>query len=191
MTRNEQTETAVLQRQAASLVDREVHCCMSSLVSTLAKAGGGAIASPKRGNPYLDPAISDLMHMADQAAELAAPILDYEGAAREAGHDKAENGEIYSDCELQGNWHHDLPGWSTWEACCADNDIEPHELEVYEHWAVSTWLAEKLAEKGERVDTDFAGLNVWARTTTGQAISADAVIEKITAETGYASGGEG
>ena len=37
------------------------------------------------------------------------------------------------------------------------------------------------------MDTDFAGLNVWARTTTGQAISIDAVIEAIAKETGYAS----
>ena len=67
---------------------------------------------------------------------------------------------------------------------------EMPELEVFEHWAVSTWLAEKLEAKGEKVDRDFAGLNVWARTTTGQAIALDSVIEAIVSETGYASGGE-
>lgn len=52
----------------------------------------------------------------------------------------------------------------------------------YAHWAVSTWLAEKLQAQGERVDTDFAGLNIWARTTTGQAISMDGCIKRIYAE---------
>jgi hypothetical protein len=65
---------------------------------------------------------------------------------------------------------------------CEIDDIEPHEREVYEHWIVSDWLADKLAEKGERVDKDFAGMTVWARTTTGQAISIDSVIEEITAD---------
>jgi hypothetical protein len=53
---------------------------------------------------------------------------------------------------------------------------------VFEHWAVSEWLAGKLEEQGERVDRDFAGLCVWARTTSGQSISMDGVIERIAAE---------
>lgn len=167
-----------LQARAARLVEREVHACMTSLVSTLAKAGGGAIASRKGGNPYLDPTVSDLMHMADQAMELAAPVLDYEGAAKEPD----EDGLTWTDEAMAA------AGFPDWEDVCRHDGIEPHEMEVYEHWAVSSWLAEKLAAKGERVDTDFAGLNIWARTTTGQAIHADAVIGAIVTETGYAGG---
>jgi len=51
-----------------------------------------------------------------------------------------------------------------------------------EHWIVSDWLAEKLIEKGEIIDTDFAGLAVWARTTTGQVIESDEIILKIAEE---------
>ena len=169
-----------LQRRAARLVEREVHACMSSLVATL--AAGYSTGLPRKTEAGI--ALDDL---AQQAEHLASPVLDYEGAAREAGwtrikHSGMFNGPLGSDIRLAD--------FESWEECCEENGIEPHECEVFEHWSVSSWLAEKLIAKGERVDTDFAGLNVWARTTTGQAISADSVIETITAETGYASGVE-
>jgi hypothetical protein len=50
------------------------------------------------------------------------------------------------------------------------------EREVLEHWIVSDWLAERLAQRGETVDQDFAGLTIWGRTTTGQPIECDDVI---------------
>lgn len=153
-----------LQQAASDLVQREVLCCMSSMVATLALAGDANGAG--RG----------VCEMIEQARELAAPVLDYEEAAREDGW--AQNAD--------GTWSHmgddgETPVASA-EAACSEANIDPHEWEVYEHWAVSTWLAEKLQAAGERVDTDFAGLNVWARTTTGQSISIDYVIEQITRE---------
>ena len=68
------------------------------------------------------------------------------------------------------------------QEACDMSGIEPFEREVFEHWIVSDWLADKLEERGEKVDRDFAGMTVWARTTTGQAISMDYVIEQITAD---------
>lgn len=174
MTRNEQIEMATLQRQAARLVEREVHACMSSVIFTLSSAShfidGG------RGT-Y--PALDDIRNLAEQAFELARPITDYEEAAREAGWS-------FSD----GAWRHEdgLTGsYKTVEGLCECEVIEPYDREVFEHWAVSSWLADKLEAKGEKVDRDFAGLCVWARTTTGQAISIDTVIGAIVKETGYAS----
>lgn len=70
----------------------------------------------------------------------------------------------------------------TWEDLCQEFDIEPYDREVYEHWIVSDWFARRLAEKGEKVDTDFAGLTVWARTCTGQSISLDGVVQDIAVE---------
>jgi len=84
--------------------------------------------------------------------------------------------------------HDDLErDWPLDEACAyeeATNDVggEPYQREVYEHWIVSDWLADRLAEKGEKIDNDFAGMTVWARTTTGQGIASDSVIEAIHAE---------
>lgn len=185
LARNEQIETAVLQRQAARLVEREVMACMSSMVSTL--AGGYGLSHFQNGgrpnSPGASKAYVALDALAEQAMELASPVPDYEGAAREAGwrpsHDDAD---IFSPCHATTFF-----GADRWRAACERFAIEPNECEVYEHWAVSSWLAEKLIAKGERVDPDFAGLNVWARTTTGQAISIDSVIEAIVRETGYAS----
>lgn len=142
------------------LVRREVHYCVSGLVSTLASGAGSA-------NIHLG-------GLFEQALDLVAPTDDFEEAARDAGWEVVD-GEEYRD------GHHIPGGFRGWEALCRDEGIEPFEREVYEHWIVSDWLADKLAERGEKVDKDFAGLTVWARTTTGQAIYMDAVIEEIVA----------
>ena len=57
---------------------------------------------------------------------------------------------------------------------CQDNY---DEVEVYEYWAVSGWLAEKLTERGEIVIDNYP--HVWGRQTTGQAITLDGVIRNI------------
>jgi hypothetical protein len=145
------------------LVRREVFYCVSSLVSTLAS-----------GNPYTD--AKDLGILMEQAQELTWPLLDYESAAEEAGWKPAKDG--WRKATSFGHLQHPGPV----EELCDVEDIEPHEREVYEHWIVSEWLADKLEAQGEKVDRDFAGLTVWARTTTGQAIRLDYVIERICEE---------
>lgn len=61
-----------------------------------------------------------------------------------------------------------------------DDNFEPTEYdEVYEHWIVSTWLADKLEERGEAIEKDFYGLTIWGRSCTGQAILLDRVIREI------------
>lgn len=63
------------------------------------------------------------------------------------------------------------------EVCAMpDHENEDEWIEAYEHWIVSDWLADKLAERGEMVLKDFLGLTIWGRATTGQAISLDEVI---------------
>ncbi|RWM29420.1 hypothetical protein [Mesorhizobium sp.] len=162
-------------RTAEQLVSAEVHYCVSSLVATLAN-----------GTTFGSGGLTDLV---EQARELTAPLPDYEEAAREADFEVLRN-------EIVNKGYYWRPrkdrGWvpssvhesaaDAWRDCCEENDIEPYDREVFEHWIVSDWLAEKLAAKGEKVDTDFAGMTVWARTTTGQAISIDAVIVEIVAD---------
>ncbi len=63
-----------------------------------------------------------------------------------------------------------------------DGEEETEEHEIFEHWAVSNWLGEKLRDEGERV-VEFANLHIWCRTTTGQMIAADGVFERIAEET--------
>lgn len=163
-----------LQQAASDLVAREVLCCMSSMVSTLCS---GEVASGR-----------DLSNLCEQAQDLCAPVLDYEEAASEAGWEHGgDNGGFWFNGREFDSWKaaassDDAATYAMPEEVCDFEGIEPHELEVFEHWAVSQWLGDMLQAKGERVDDDFAGLVVWARTTTGQAISMDAVIQEITRE---------
>lgn len=55
----------------------------------------------------------------------------------------------------------------------------PDGGEIYEHWAISSWLADKLREQGHSVVDDVSGLTVWGRPTTGQMIYMDGVIQRI------------
>ena len=57
--------------------------------------------------------------------------------------------------------------------------------EAYEHWIVTDWMAEKLREKEEMIllrDESDLCLDVWGRSTTGQGIALDYVIQEIYAE---------
>ena len=155
------------------LVRREVFYCVSSLIHTLA---GGAIEGRAATMS------ADLASLWEQAFELSAPLLDYEEAAKDAGWIRGgvigtarnKDGAAYASADETWN--------ATWRNICEMDEIEPYEREVFEHWIVSDWLADKLEERGEKVDRDFAGMTIWARTTTGQAISMDYVIEQIAAD---------
>lgn len=71
--------------------------------------------------------------------------------------------------------------------CEAIRDDGPGE--IYEYWAVSSWLASKLAERGAIV-LDMPDGKVWGRQTTGQAITLDGIIADIAAELAADSDGE-
>jgi hypothetical protein len=166
------------------LVEREVRACVSELVSTLANAAHG-LSDDRVG----------LAGLCEQAFELSKPVLDYEEAARDAGWKQSRLEYRYGKLVTTGPrwWYRgrkpvlgdvnmSIPQARTAQEACEMDNIEPYEREVCEHWAVSSWLADKLIEKGEKVDKNFLGLCVWARTTTGQAIASDLVIEQITTD---------
>jgi hypothetical protein len=48
------------------------------------------------------------------------------------------------------------------------NNVDPSQIEAYEHWIVSQWLAERLIEKGEMVTKDFLGLTIWGWACTAR-----------------------
>ena len=164
-------------RTPDDLVRMEVHYCVSYLVSTLARGAFNCST--------FNETAKELDQMCEQAFDLAAPVDDWEEAAREAGADchKAAGRDEWRCWSVPGDGG-DTTEWcasesDAWRNWCEQNDIEPYEREVYEHWIVSDWLADKLEERGEKVDRDFAGMTVWARTTTGQGIASDSVIESI------------
>lgn len=160
------------------MVRQNVLVCLSSMVSTLA-AGGCSISAGRSGRDEKALALSTL---ADQAVELCAPVLDYEEAARQAKWDRdAPHGVIYCHYRASDSKAEEKEA-NTWQEACESDGLDPYEWEIFEHWAVSEWLAEKLEAAGERVDRDFAGLCVWGRTCTGQGIAQDGVIRQICAE---------
>lgn len=160
------------------MVQHEVLCCMSSLVSTLAQ--GAHWFDRSRARHHGDGL--ETQQLCIQASKLVAPVLDYEEAAMQVGWVKDHSGSINPD----NRWSRAVENGRTYvesaEQACELDSLDPYECEVYEHWAVSQWLADKLIAQGERVDTDFVGLNIWARTTTGESISVDGCIARIYAD---------
>lgn len=67
---------------------------------------------------------------------------------------------------------------SDWQEFCDENSIDPEQVEAYEHWAVTSWFKNKLAQNGEIVG-ELLDFDVWGRCTTGQSISMDEVIWTI------------
>ncbi len=157
-----------MSRTAQEIVNAEVYCCMSSMVSMLASA-------------YDDCANKDLNSLCEQAGDLAAPIDNWEEAALENGW-RIYKGEYYKPGIRLSTSKLASMGGGTAQQVCEFENLAPLQREVFEHWAISDWFADKLIAAGEKVDKDFAGLCVWARTTTGQAIYADSVTERIAAD---------
>ena len=123
--------------------------------------------------------ISELSQSPDYMDELL-PVLiqdDYETAVL----DNATEREIQNALEWIGFDSVDDLDNNDWREMYdyLDIDVEPYTNEALEHWIVSDWLADKLEERGEMVIRDFKGLTIWGRTTSGQHISLDYVIQKI------------
>lgn len=150
-------------RTIEQMVQQEVMCCMSSIISTLARG-------------WDECADKDLNVLCEQAFELASPIPDYEEAARQAGWGLNDDGYFERSASDEPEIISDK---GDWRDVCEYCNIEPYCREVFEHWAVSQWFADKLREADEKVDDDFGGLCIWARTTTGQGIASDGVVERI------------
>lgn len=66
---------------------------------------------------------------------------------------------------------------------CKDCDSifeQPEQLEVYEYWLVSKWIAPKLQAKGEIVLDSW--VPIWCRCATGQALYLDSCWQEIAAD---------
>lgn len=101
-------------------------------------------------------------------------------SAEEAIHcERCEDETVYV-CENCGKVYSNEEYW-------LDLDEEPDE--IYEWWAVSGWLGDKLKEQGCCV-IDSYGKSYWGRTTTGQAISLDGCIFNIAKNMGILEGME-
>lgn len=155
------------QRAVSDFVSREVHYCVSHLVSELAQ-----------NESYMD----ELMEVCAQDDWLEPATDKVSGLERSQVVEWLES--ISIDCQddesietLRDALTVNLEdGTIDPQEFCDIERLDPYTRGAYEHWIVSDWLADKLAERGEMVLKDFLGLTIWGRTTTGQAIALDAVI---------------
>ena len=60
-------------------------------------------------------------------------------------------------------------------------NLDPYVTEIYEHWIVDRYFYQALLAEGQIV-FEFGGMLIWGRTTTGQSISLDGVIRRMTRE---------
>lgn len=190
---------------ADRLVEREVICCLSSLLYDIGQHPEEATKvfdlEPDEvydwfSCPDYDEAVTQTLNDLDFAELLdECDEVGYSSdALRDAG---APDG-----CEPD-EWHESLEGDAAADAddvlrqhildrmsydddkqefCDRHNvDLHDYDREVYEHWAVTRWLGSKLEAHGERV-FEFAGLTIWGRCCTGQSIALDYVIQEIARE---------
>lgn len=156
------------QRIKGRFVDREVIYCVSQLVYELSKKA------------------EEFSEYYDDLLDAYQGLPDYEMAAEdngwEPGRDEFGNAGYAHEDE-------DIYIGSAEELCQEfDIDAEDYAPEIYEHWIVSDWLADKLEAQGEKVLRDFFGLTIWCRATTGQAILLDGVIGRVCEELGILEG---
>jgi len=158
------------------LVRNDVIYCVSALVSTLAArewdGSDGIDADDLATLSYRQPTDDDY---ADQAPERVT-VLQVESEGDKWEWMGPNSDEVYTD---DGGEYFDTALEAYQSAYETNGWDAPDGAEVYEHWIVSSWLAARLREAGETVVDDVAGLTIWGRCTTGQAISMDGVIQRI------------
>lgn len=158
------SNSVVTEQQINEVVERivkqDVIYCVSSLVYEVSKMSGEA------GNISLQ----------EQCYNLSESEPDYQEAATDAGWSMNSDGDFVHEGQA------DVENYdSDWQSLCEQENINTYDYrsEIYEHWIVSPWLANKLEAYGQVIDHDFMGLTIWGRTTTGQSISMDYVIQQI------------
>lgn len=178
--------------RAEQLVRQNVHYCVSTLISNIAQPKGGIDVCKALSIDYED----DLLPLLE--------ITDYEEAAErhinEMDRDDLrtylnDQGVEFKDDEhefeidvdtiehVDKNELHRLALEAMREQgaqeFCNEFNVEPDRNEVYEHWIVDDWFADKLEAKGHPIARDFLGMTIWGRPTTGQSIAMDEVILEI------------
>ena len=158
------------QRILAKLVEREIVHCVSYLVDHFAKHGETALA----GSDY---SIDDILQICERRADHSDRIEEIEGEISELEESESEAIEKGSEAEEKE---------ARRKIASLEKEKEQLEYEqenpdeVLEHWAVTKWLAGKLAEFGESTGELF-DLQIWGRTCSGQGIALDCVIAEIAA----------
>lgn len=130
---------------------------------------------------FAEAAMDDMM--AEEIAHAAYDFTEYRGPTDE---DEAKTRGEWEDQEriarrcIIADLNENADNQELIDALENASGIDPNEYmsEVFEFYAVAEWFGRQLAQAGEKV-TDFMGWSVWSRTTTGQAIYLDEVVQNI------------
>jgi len=181
-------DSEVNQRIRRRLVEREVMHNLCSTVEFVTQYGQEAeqidydeLMGLLSGQDWEEPArdhISD-MDRNDLLTALGEYGADLPGVDEDNEDDDADEGGDLSDDQLRQMLIEEIGG--DWQEFCETERLDPHDLDVYEHWAVTSWFKRRLAEHGE-ITGELLDFDVWGRTCTGQAIAMDHVIASIAAE---------
>jgi len=162
-------------------VEREVYCNVNSLVEYCLKHGYEDSESPVN----LDEIENYYSMDVDNAIEAA---IDYFGSTNDPSEliDYANDPDTYNRrVKTKGDFEVFLKSLDEDELkqLCDDFSIgyETEPQEIFEWWAVSSYLYDQLKANGYPV-VDTGSCKVWGRTTTGQAILLDGVITRICAD---------
>lgn len=180
--------------RAEGLVNTDVLYCVSTLISSLAKAGDVALQAldldyendlmpvlevddfEAAGANHISGEMGEdelREYLSDNDVEFIAPV-DEDDATTDNPATEGTSVEALRQLALEFvEGEHE--GWKTF---CDEMNLDPERLEVYEHWIVTGWLAGKLTDKGHVV-AEILGMTIWGRPTTGQAISMDSVMLEI------------
>jgi hypothetical protein len=170
-----------LDEMAQQLVRTEVYYNISSLFSDLNTLVSSADPKTLQNVGVDQDQLMTLMVQDDWEEPASDYIrsLDREDLVNELELKDIEFDPAGSDEDLQKLLIAHLDEEDEFQEFCNDNRLDPNTDEVYEHWIVSDFLAGRLAEKGAVVDTDVSGLTIWGRTTTGQMVYMDWIIQQI------------
>lgn len=187
------------QRIIDKLVEREVYCCMTSEVEYMIRR---AYEDHDDDNPIELSDCENMTHIkcsncgsTDGFSEMTVGDLGGDDFKIESGYvyELDADGDGYV-CPICGCIHETID--EARDCCGKDetvykcdycgevlNEDEYYQLdeepaEIYEWWAVSRWLGDKLKEQG-CVVIDSWGKSYWGRECTGQAISLDGCIFNI------------
>lgn len=156
----------VNQNIKSQFVQKHVYANVNSMVEYILKTGFESKDAPFT--------IDDIENYYSYP-ELTGKYVNFEGGTEE---DKIIEFDRLTDMQDCGDYTEDEINEIQSEIDNLEN-LESEDQEVFEWYLVSSFLAEKLNEKGYCViDND----NIWGRTTTGQAILLDYVITQICAD---------
>ena len=167
----------------SQFVGREVFCNVGSLVEYCLNKG-----AEDRESPVNYDEIENLYTLPEWSKTVLGESLFFEGGTEEERETFLENfqrmeeeSQALLDAGTISETTHERNLGIIADAKQEVEDLETEPQEIFEWWAVSSFLFDKLRAMGHPV-IDTGSVHVWGRCTTGQAILLDYAITKICAE---------